>query len=125
VRYLVADDPDLHRQSAAILDPVRRGERSAVLREVAFSEIVFVLRRIYRVGKPEIVTLLSQVLDMLGLQGDDVEAMRMALDLFSKHSISIVDAMIMVHALRHRFALATFDRDLQRIAEAARLRVVS
>jgi predicted nucleic acid-binding protein len=125
VRYLVADDPDLHRKSVAILEPIRRGERSAVLRESSFAEIAFVLRRVYQMNKPDLVTLLSRVLDMRGLRGDDLRTMRAALELFAKNSVSIVDAMLVAHATRHRLALATFDGDLQRMATAARLKVIS
>lgn len=124
LRYLVADDPDLHRKAAVILEAVRRGERAATLREVALAEIVFVLRRVYRVEKRDIVAQLRSVLNMRGMQSDDLDAMKAALDIFSKRNVSITDALILAHAIQFRLALATFDRDLQKAAMAARLKVI-
>lgn len=114
LRYLLADHPELHRRARALLDDVRIGKQQIIVPEAVLAECVYVMQRLYRVPRPEIVDKLDGLLGYRGIAGADVLVLRHALAVYGKTSLGFADALLAARAAAMDLPVATFDEALER-----------
>jgi predicted nucleic acid-binding protein len=120
VRYIVApmtpQDVDLLDKSTALFDSAADGSEQFTTSDAVVAEVVFALTHHYRAPR-EMVAERLQLL--LGLPGCRMPTKKRCVDALAlweaSPKLSIVDAMAAVQA-RNEGLLATFDRDLARMA---------
>lgn len=121
VRYLVADDPEQHAAATALIEGELTPEAPGLVHPVALCELVWVLRQVYKVPKPEVVAALRLVLAVRTLHVLDEAAVRAALDLFERHAADFADALLSVEYQTEGSSLVTFDRAASGLPLARRL----
>ena len=121
VRYLVADDAEQHAAAVALVEGELTPEAPGLVAPVALCELVWVLRSVYGVPKPEIVAALRLVLSVRTLRVLDAPAVRAALDHYEDHAADFADALLSVQYQAEGSALATFDRAASRLPGARQL----
>jgi predicted nucleic acid-binding protein len=113
-------DRDLHQQEAAsrLFDEAAEGEHALVLHQVAITEMVYVLRNIYRVEKIEIAAMIRDVLALPGIVVMDEIVWSLLLDLWPGRFNDFGDAALATVAIDGRYdAVATFDNSFARQLE--------
>jgi len=115
VRYLVADDPTLHRKAKDFFDKVKHSEIKAVILESVVAECIYVLTKIYKVPKDRAAGSLIDLLRYKGITNDDQQELIKALALFSAQNLDIVDCILYAKATSAGDHLFTFDTDLQKL----------
>ena len=120
-RYLVADDPDQHERARALVEDDLTPEAPGLVDPVVLCELVWVLRSVYGVPKPEIVDALRLVLAVRTLRVLDGPAVREAVGLYEAHEADFADALLSVRYRAQGTGLATFDRAASRLPGASRL----
>ena len=123
VRYLVADDPDQYGHARALVEDRLTPEAPGLVDPVALCELVWVLRSVYGVPKPQIVGALRLVLSVRTLRVLDGGAVREAVGLYEAHEADFADALLSVRYRTEGTGLATFDRAASHLPGAARLGV--
>ncbi|MGB3541491.1 PIN domain-containing protein [Rubrivirga sp.] len=119
VRYLVADDPDQHAAAAELIEDVLTPESPGLVHPVALCELVWVLRQVYKVPKPEIVAALRLVLSVRTLRVLDATAVREAVALYDAHAADFADSLLSVQYRAEGTGLVTFDKDASRLPNGA------
>ena len=120
-RYLVADDPEQHAAAAALIEGELTPESPGLVAPVALCELVWVLRQVYKVPKPDIVAALRLVLSVRTLRVLNEPAVRAALGLFERYAADFADALLSVQYQAEGFGLVTFDRHASKLPGASRL----
>jgi predicted nucleic acid-binding protein len=121
IRHIAADDPV---QSPACLEffrAVERGELVGWTSPLVVAEIVFVLSRVYNVGREGIRDAILPLLLLPGIRLDQKPLMKRVFELFVASSIDYVDAY---HAalLEHQGGqLYSYDRHFDRVPGLQRM----
>lgn len=111
LRYLLKDDENLYQEAKQIFDKLITGEKKAILKEIVFCEIVFVLKDFYGVNKEDIVDSLTRLLSYTNLMADK-KVLFEALRLYKEHNLHIVDCILGAEANINKYNLTTFDKKL-------------
>lgn len=115
VRFLVQDDPDQARVAVEVIDQLSDAVPGFVSREVLV-ELVWVLERAYRLGRPEIAGALDGLLASTELTIEGADEVGPALERYRNDGFGFADLMIAAAARRAGASeLVTFDRKAARL----------
>lgn len=115
VRFLVQDDPEQAQLATRVIDQLTDDAPGFVSREVLI-ELVWVLERAYRLGRPEIATALDGLLSATEMEVEGSDEVAPALELYRNDGFGFADLMIAAAARRAGATeLVTFDRKATRL----------
>jgi predicted nucleic-acid-binding protein len=114
LRYLLKDDPDLYAKSNQCLEKVRTGEEAAIILESVLVECVYVLLKVYNVGRETIVECLIGLLSYRGIANSDRKVLIQALKFFAQTRLSMVDCLLWARAVHEGLEIITFDEALKK-----------
>ncbi|SNR93791.1 PIN domain-containing protein [Desulfurobacterium atlanticum] len=112
LRYLLKDDNDLYLKAEKIINSVKSGECYLFIPQAVFVEVVFVLQKLYKVPRNEIVNALNFFLFLKGCKVQDKEVIEKALVIYKTTNLSFVDALLCAFKRGRKYLLETFDKDL-------------
>lgn len=112
IRYLLGDNQDMLLKTKKIFEQVQAGKIFLILEQTVFTEIVFVLSSFYRVPKNKISEILSELLIYKGIVCADKESLLLALDLYNKQNLHIVDCLLIAKAKASNLDILSFDQKL-------------
>lgn len=116
--YLTDRDPQQQEAAARLFNQAAEGEHALVLHQVAITEMVYVLRNVYRVEKIEIAAMIREVLALPGIIAMDEIVWSLLLDLWPGKFHDFGDAALAAVAIDGRYdAVATFDSPFARQLE--------
>jgi len=104
-----------------ILESAVRGDREILLHQQALSEMIFVLKNVYRVQADVIAKMLFDLIHQPGsLTTNDLEWERV-LKLWPSQVADFGDAVLASAALTHDCKIATFDKSFQKRLKALKI----
>jgi len=115
LRYLLQDYPAHFQKAYEVLEQVKTGQVSAYIPEGVLVECVYVLLKVYKVPKNEIVTSLLGILQYPGIINENRPILLESLKLFREHNVDIVDAIVYATAERKGWTVFSFDKDLTKL----------
>ena len=107
LRYLLDDHEELSPKAAQIIE-----EREALLLPEVACEVVYVLQKVYKVGRPEIQEHLSALIVSQLVRVEQAEVLLKALACYAATSLDFVDALLWAHHAVDHDEVLTFDRQL-------------
>ena len=126
IRYVAFDDPILSEAARAFFQRVADADVVATTSEAVFAEVVYVLSSpvLYKQSRSHIRNVLKAVFGLRGWRQIDRETWSRALDVYVEHRrLSLVDALAVAHVERRGLtAVASFDKDFDRIPSIERIR---
>lgn len=93
VRYLTQDDPSQSPKANALIESLSE-DRPGFISQVALVELVWVLSRAYRQGKPELLRVLRTLLQTRALQVENPDQVAKALRLFEQGKADFSDCLL-------------------------------
>ena len=115
VRFLVQDDPFQAQLATQVIEQLTDDAQGFVSREVLI-ELVWVLERAYRLGRPEIAVALDGLLSATELNIEGSDEVAPALELYRNDGFGFADLMIAAAARRAGASeLVTLDRKAARL----------
>lgn len=116
LRFVLNDNPSLHKKAEVYFHAVKNGTiRLIFLREVIV-EIVFVLQKVYKIPRGDIVKCLSSLINMPSVEIDTADEVLQALRLYTEQNISYVDSLILATADSRDVSIATFDKKVGKLS---------
>lgn len=111
LRFFLADEKRQYAKACAFMETLEFGRDEALLTEIVFAEVVWVLNKVYKVSRPDIAEQFAKVVGFLGIKtildkGIFIES----LELYGKQKMDIQDIMLAVIAKTAGASLVTFDR---------------
>jgi len=114
VRYLVRDDEHQYLQAESIIRKLNKDFR-AYLSWTVLLEVFFVLKRIYRFRKSDLIRVFSDLLRVEEFLIEDAALVYSALQIYRSASVDFQDAMIVVKARDQGIErILTFDKKAQK-----------
>ena len=112
--YLTNREPAQQVKIEQILESAVRGDAEILLHQQALSEMIFVLKNVYRVRADVIAKMLFDLIHQPGtLTTNDLEWERV-LKLWPSQIVDFGDAVLASAALMHDWKIATFDKSFQK-----------
>ncbi len=113
VRYLVEDDAEQSARAARLIEGAADQGEMLFIAHIVVCEVVWVLQVAYRIGKPEVIATLKNLVRASHLELEDVELVRKALADFEGGKGDFADYLIRVRSVaRGCERVATFDKAL-------------
>lgn len=118
VRHLTGDPPE---QASRATELLRAGE-NLILVDLVVAEVVYVLESVYEVERERVAELVRAILAFPALAVADEALLLRALELYEQHRIHFAEAYLAACAeISGVGAVASFDRDIDRVATVRRL----
>ena len=115
LRYLLADHPDYFQKAESFMGQVKEGIIRVFIPDGVLIECVYVLLKIYKVPRIDIVKGLTGILNYRGVINDNRSILINSLNLFQEKNIDIVDAIIHTLAQEKKWTYFTFDKDIGKL----------
>lgn len=118
VRFFVKDNPEQTLEAQKYLNQAKAGKvKIRVISEI-IPEIEYVLRKVYKIKKDQIVDKLLLITEATYLDVEKRSEWSEALNLYSKNNIDLIDAFLYVSKMKYDMKILTFDRDFKKIIKS-------
>jgi predicted nucleic-acid-binding protein len=118
LRYLLLDNAELAEKASQIIE----NNNVFIPFEVA-AEIVYVLEKVYNVGRTEISRSIKELLASDNIHTYDSDVLNKALDIFSSKKIDFVDTLLCGYSLVRGDEVKTFDKKINKYIQKEREKV--
>lgn len=113
LRYLVDDRSLQHKESIALIEACESGKFRPYTSSVVISELIFVLTKLYKLPKKEVVGSIDKLLLIRNLTLIDKTNTPTALAFYRKFNVKFGDCLI-ASQIPSPAALITYDRDFSK-----------
>lgn len=111
LRFLLADDEKQFLKTKAFIQKLEYGEDEALLTEIVFAEVVWVLHKVYDIPRDEISDKFSKLINYNGIRTIfSKEVFMESLGLYPIHSMDIQDIFLAVLSKNKECSIITFDK---------------
>lgn len=111
LRFLLADDEKQFLKAKAFIQKLEYGEDEALLPEIVFAEIVWVLHKVYDIPREEISEQFSKLLHYNGIKTTlNKEVFIESLRIYPVHSMDVQDILLAMLAKTNGCTVITFDK---------------
>lgn len=111
LRFFLADDTRQYDKACTFMETLEFGRDEALLTEIVFAEVVWVLNKVYKVARPDIADQFVKVVGFLGIKTIlPIEVFIESLKLYGEEKMDIQDIMLAVIAKNSGSSLVTFDK---------------
>ena len=111
LRFFLADDERKFLKAKEFFRKLEFGEDEALLTEIVFAEVIWVLHKVYNIPREEICSKYLKLLNYKGLKTVfDKEIFTESLNLYSSHSVDIQDIFLSVLAKFKDSSIVSFDK---------------
>lgn len=118
VRHLTGDPPEQAREATRFL---RGGER-LILVDLVVAEVVYVLESVYGVGRARVAELVRAILGFAAVVVPDEALLLRTLEIYEEYGVHFAESYLAgCTELSGVGAVASFDRDLDRVSTIRRL----
>lgn len=115
LRFLLNDIPVQADITEAYFRQAKKGSISLTVPTVVLNEVVYVLVKVYKLARSQVVEKLLAILDMDYLDIEERNILKETLKLYASPSISFIDGYLFVKSHVTGKTLLTFDRRLKRL----------
>ncbi|NRA73740.1 MAG: PIN domain-containing protein [Rickettsiales bacterium] len=122
IRYLLGNDKELFKKARYFFDLLKMGKAKAYLEQTVFTEVIFVLSKVYNVPKEEISRTLSNLLMLKGILNEERDILLESLQIYKNTNLHIVDCIIAAKCRTHNIKPITFDEELKKVTTKQNLK---
>lgn len=115
VRYFTADDEKKFRDCVQLLEAIEKeGKVRSYISNIVILEILFVLTRIYKFSKKDVLDGIDKILNLRNITLIEKTDTRQALKLYKKYNIKYADCLI-ASQLPRGVKLVTYDEEFSKL----------
>jgi len=107
LRFLLNDNQVQAQEAEQILQ-----KQQVTLLHVVIAEIVYVLEKLYKVNRHEIINQLNLLITRRNVVVQDVDVLQAAFELFTGKNLDFVDCLLCGYASMRGAEIATFDKGI-------------
>ncbi|MFA6436923.1 MAG: PIN domain-containing protein [Candidatus Paceibacterota bacterium] len=117
LRMIVKDDKQSAKDCELLFNKIKQGEISATISTLILAEIQWTLKSFYGLEKQQITTILKSISEMKYLKIRDKHNATVMLELYEKHNVKFIDALIAScpDILNKKMTVISFDKDFDKL----------
>jgi predicted nucleic acid-binding protein len=121
VRFLVQDDPTQAEGALALMNQAEHGQYMLHWDGLVIAEIVYVLTGIYKRSRVQVAQALLALIQNACIETMEKNLVIDALGRFENTNVDFADAWLAARAAQCGYAVASFDRDLDKFKDIKRV----
>lgn len=121
IRLLIQNIGSQTREAEGYLRLAKDGKLKIVVISEVFPEIEYVLRKVYKIPRPEIADKLTTILKMMYLDIEKRQDWLEAVSYYLNLNMDIVDAFLAVVAKNNNMDVLSFDKDFKKLKKYAKI----
>lgn len=122
LRFVLDDDPKLSPKASTIFNKISNGEVNVFIPWVVLAEIVYVLLKVYKLKKDEIVEKLLPVIALENITMSNKDIYKRVFEIFTDKNIDFEDAyQVALMVKKNKKEIYSFDEDFDRFPQIKRL----
>lgn len=123
LRTLVLENPQITRESAAVLMLIKNGAIKAYTNDLVIAEINWVLRQVYLTSKEQRIKSIKGIIKLKNLKIVTETDFLLGLNLYEQYNIKFIDALIATNRLiqKRQAIIVSYDKDFDKIKGIKRL----
>ena len=111
LRFFLEDDEAQFLKAKSFMQDLELGRDEALITDIVFAEVVWVLQKVYEIPRPEISERFSKLINFKGIgMVFPKEIYTESLKLYSKHSMDIQDILLALFSGHANSTIITFDK---------------
>ena len=111
LRFFLQDDEEQFRKTKPFVQRLELAKEEALITDIVFAEVVWVLNKVCESARPEIAERFSKLINYRGIKTIfSKELYAESLRLYAKHSMDIQDILLAVLARDKDCTIVTFDK---------------
>jgi len=111
LRYLLNDNEEMANRAEMY---IQRDDAHVTIEVMV--EVVYVLSRVYKVGRRELADILLAFLD--SIKSRDMNIIKVAVTTYGRENLDFVDCVLYAYAKVDHITVATFDKKLNRLIDS-------
>lgn len=115
LRLLLADEEATYQKCRQLFDKIEAGQIKPYTSTIVLLEISFVLSKIYKITKTQVINDLETILTTRNLTLIEKTDFKKALNFYKKYQIKLADCLI-ASQITKDIALCSFDKDFKKIS---------
>lgn len=116
LRFILADSKEQFIESKKLFQSgVEKKVRLVILSQIVF-ELDFILRRVYKFNKAEVVNVISTLFIIPTVKISNAKLLLSALEVYKEENLSLVDSYLHACAHANNAKIATFDKKLRKLS---------
>ncbi|MDL1969603.1 MAG: PIN domain-containing protein [Candidatus Desulfofervidaceae bacterium] len=120
LRYLLKDNEELYFLANNFFEAVFSGEKIAYVLQSVLAEVIYVLIKLYKVEKEQVVEVLEEFLSNKNIKVQDKDVTMTAIHLFKTSNIDFVDCLLCAYS--KKMEIFSFDKKLDKCSEELKSR---
>ena len=123
LRTLVLENPQMTRESTAVLMLIKNGAIKACTNNLVIAEINWVLRQVYLTSKEQRIKSIKGIIKLKNLKIVTETDFLLGLNLYEQYNIKFIDALIAANRLiqKRQAIIVSYDKDFDKIKGIKRL----
>jgi predicted nucleic acid-binding protein len=123
LRTLVLENPQMTRESAAVLRLIKNGVIKAYTNDLVIAEINWVLRQVYLTSKEQRIKSIKGIIKLKNLKIVTETDFLLGLNLYEQYNIKFIDALIAANRLiqKRQAIIVSYNKDFDKIKGIKRL----
>ncbi|HOK01720.1 MAG TPA: PIN domain-containing protein [Spirochaetota bacterium] len=114
LRYLLSDINELYEKSKIFFGEVSKGNIKAYISHAVLAEVVYVLIKVYKIGRSEVSSVLVEFISQKSIIIEDKDIIIESLDIFSNSNCDYVDCILCSYSKKYK--VFSFDKDVTKFA---------
>lgn len=111
LRFFLADDQEQMERACSFVESLEFGKEEALLTDVVFAEVVWVLAKVYKVARADIAVQFGRVVGFSGVKTSYAKEVYLsALQKYASSPADIQDCLLASLAIAGSAEVVTFDR---------------
>lgn len=111
LRFFLEDDDEQFAKTKPFIQRLELAKEEALITDIVFAEVVWVLNKVYDIPRPEITERFSKLMSYRGIKTVFSKELYVeSLRLYAKHSMDIQDILLSIIAKDKDCTVITFDR---------------
>jgi len=120
LRYLLKDNEELYFLANNFFEAVFSGEKIAYILQSVLAEVIYVLIKLYKIEKEQVIEVLEEFLSNKNIKVQDKNVTITAIHLFKTSNIDFVDCLLCAYS--KKMEIFSFDKKLNKCSEELRSR---
>jgi predicted nucleic-acid-binding protein len=114
LRFLVRDHEEHYLKSVKIFRSIEEEKSEAFLMDFILAEVIYVLKKVYKLDKKDITSALKKLLLYKNLYTENKLVTYEALEIYGERNIDFADALLCAKKNLEGFEIISFDKDIKK-----------
>ena len=114
IRYFSKEPDEQYQKSKEFFEDLARGKIKAIISEGVLMECFFVLNKVYKYSRDEVIEMLITIMSFKNVVNEDKHILLQVLEILRAKNIDFIDALLCAKSKALGYKILSFDKDIEK-----------